>query len=137
MARYAYVRGFLDCDFDDVAAIRIAVEAFRGRHDDFVLRPEVVDLYLTGWHFPDGPMNWISHVFYGGSVSLPGVDLVRAQVELLAREFEVEGRFFVDHEEGEREEWLVADGEVRMITSPEGDGESGEDPPGADAKAGL
>lgn len=114
MGRYFNVRGFLDCDYDDLSAIRDVVEHYRTEGARFHLTDEAAALYLDGWLYQQREINWIAHVFFGASMRSGGVDLVLDLLERLAESVpDLEGTFFVDDDEGgPTRRWDVADGRV-------------------------
>jgi hypothetical protein len=119
MATYFDVRGFLDCDFEQVSSIGAAVEE-AGRVDPVVygLTEDAVQLYSHGWHYQDRRINWSAHVFFGASMRSGGVDFILDTLRAVAeRHPQVTGRFFIDDQEGgESAVWLVRNGEV--LTDP-------------------
>ncbi|MEU3564977.1 hypothetical protein [Kitasatospora sp. NPDC006786] len=117
MSRFFNVRGFIDCDYGDLKAIRGIVESYEGRAAEFGLDGEVVHLYLSGWMYQVREINWISHAFFGASMRAGGVNLLLDQLSCIARSSaEIEGVFFVDDDEGcESREWNISDGCVEVI----------------------
>lgn len=101
LGRYFNVRGFLDCDEREIDQIRRIVDSYRSRGDDFFLKSEVLDGYLSGWVYGPVGVNWTSYAFFGCSMRAGGVDLVHAILRHIARELtEVEGTFHIDDDEG-------------------------------------
>ncbi|MFC8510002.1 hypothetical protein ACFU3J_08200 [Streptomyces sp. NPDC057411] len=120
MARFFNVRGFLDCDYDDLPSIREIIDGYRTEGHRFHLSDSAVALYLDGWLFQKREINWIAHAFFGASMKAGGVDLVYDQLENIARLIpEVSGVFFVDDEEnGPTLRWDVAQSEVVKRHTP-------------------
>ncbi len=56
MGMYASVRGWLEADRRQRAAVEAVIEDAR------------TDLYSGGWAFPERPFNWALYVFYGGDI---------------------------------------------------------------------
>ncbi|MER6200999.1 hypothetical protein ABT234_26980 [Streptomyces sp. NPDC001586] len=113
MSRYFNVRGFLDCEYTDLAAIQAVVAQDRARGTRFHLSEEAVSLYLDGWVYQKREINWIAHAFFGASVKSEGVDLILDQLVRLAEIPELEGVFFVDDDEGGPSfQWDVSNGRV-------------------------
>lgn len=107
MGIYVSVRGWLECDEKQLAAIREVIAA----HD--------AGFYSGGWGFPAKPFNWISYVFYGGDIRHLSVDWFLAQLAAIARipasdedNDRVCGLFFASHEQDGLSEWQVRDGQV-------------------------
>ncbi len=117
VSRFFNVRGFIDCDYGDLKAIRDIVESYEGRAAEFGLDGEAVHLYLSGWLYQVREINWISHAFFGASMRMGGVDLLLDQLSCIARSStEIEGVFFVDDDEGgESCQWNILDGRVEVI----------------------
>jgi len=72
MGMYASVRGWVQADHRQRAAIEAIIEAAHR------------DLYSGGWAFPQRPFNWALYVFYGGDVREPELSWLRGQVESIA-----------------------------------------------------
>ncbi|MGW6709700.1 hypothetical protein ACWGDE_33100 [Streptomyces sp. NPDC054956] len=116
MSRYFNVRGFLDCDYDDLATIQAVVTQDRAKGAQFFLSEEIVALYLDGWVYQKRVINWITHAFFGASMRSGGVDLIFDQLVRLAGLIpELEGAFTVDDDEGgPSRQWDVANGRVAI-----------------------
>ena len=116
MGKYFNVRGFVDCTYADLDAIRSIVAEYRGSGERFDISDESVDLYLAGWLYQEREINWIAHAFFGASMRSGGVDLVLDQLRRIAESIpEVEGVFFVDDDEGgPSRRWEVANGNVAV-----------------------
>ncbi|MFD8608352.1 MULTISPECIES: hypothetical protein [unclassified Streptomyces] len=56
MAVYVSVRGWLECDHSQLAAVKE------------IIASDTDDHCSGGWGFPVQPFNWTSYVFYGGDV---------------------------------------------------------------------
>ncbi|WP_367129344.1 hypothetical protein [Saccharothrix sp. HUAS TT1] len=114
MSRYANIRGFLDCDWEDFAVIRKIVAEVAAQHRDRVFSEEVLADYCSGWVFQPKVVNWVAHAFYGGSVKLVNEDLLLDQLRGIAAALpEIEGVFYVDDDEGEKRLlWTVHNGTV-------------------------
>jgi len=115
MAKYFNVRGFLDCDYSDLAMIREVVAQYRGAGSRFHLSDEAVALYLEGWLYQEKEINWIAHAFFGASMKSGGADLLLDQLKRIAEVIPAEGVFFVDDDEGgPSQRWDVANGRVSI-----------------------
>ncbi|GAB3914046.1 hypothetical protein GCM10029964_124670 [Kibdelosporangium lantanae] len=109
MGTYVSIRGWLECDRDQLAAVKEIISA----HDYY---------YSRGWGFPSGLVNSDGFVFYGGSIRESGVDWflgqLREMAALPATDSDndlVQGLFLASHEVNGMSEWLVRDGRV-LIT---------------------
>ncbi|MET9108560.1 hypothetical protein [Streptomyces zhihengii] len=118
MARYENVRGYLDCDFEELDTIRGIVAGYGSRAVEFQLGKDVLDLYLSGWVYQPKEINWVAHAFFGASMRPEGSAMVLDVVSTIAERLpEVEGRFFVDDEEGSvSARWCIADGVVTVTS---------------------
>ncbi|MFI6964950.1 hypothetical protein [Streptomyces sp. NPDC050149] len=117
MSRFYDVRGHLGCEFGDLDKIRNIVDAYVDRGEEFGLSDRIAQLYSSGWLYQQREINWVAHAFFGASVKAGGVDLVRHQIENIARLVTgIEGIFFVDDDEGERSEcWKVTGGRLEVF----------------------
>jgi hypothetical protein len=111
VAVYVSIRGWLECDEEQVAAIQDIVSTGDG------------GLYSGGWSFPREPFNWIRYVFFGGDVrqeAIPGflghlVEIARIPASDSDNDL-VLGLFLASHEVDGMEEWQIRDGQV--LVSP-------------------
>jgi hypothetical protein len=114
MGMYASVRGWLEADLKQRAAVEEVIEAAR------------VDLYSDGWAFPERPFNSSLYVFYGGSIREAALPWLRGQVERMAILTPVDddgdmpvGLFVISDERATVSVWEVRDGIVRDRPAPE------------------
>lgn len=115
MGHFYNVRGFLDCDDDEQRDIYSLIKQLKESiPPDIMIDSDAASLYRKGWCFREATINWVNHVFYGGSLRANGKVLVFRDLTVIAQRFpEIEGKFFVEDDEGEFEEiWLVSDGNV-------------------------
>lgn len=114
MAKYYDARGYISCDFDQIREIRAFVEAYGYDAEEWRREKSRLNLYKAGWLYQAERINWVGHVFYGASVQMDGVDLLRGCLRELAAQFpDVEGVFVVDDEEAEFHESIkLTNGEV-------------------------
>ncbi|MFB7182498.1 hypothetical protein ACFCYI_32895 [Streptomyces sp. NPDC056257] len=108
---YVSVRGWLECDERQLAA----VEAIISSHQD--------DHYSHGWGTPRRHVNWTHYVFYGADIRQSAVDWLVEQIREIARipasdddGDRVRGLFLAGHETGGTAEWQVREG--RLLISP-------------------
>ncbi|MDT0566209.1 hypothetical protein RM704_01710 [Streptomyces sp. DSM 3412] len=111
MGSYVSVRGWLECDETQLAAVQQII----ARHDD--------NHYTHGWGTPRQHVNWTHYVFYGADIRESALDWfadqVRAMARLPASDADgdlVQGLFLVGHEVEGATEWQVRDG--RLFTAP-------------------
>lgn len=105
MGAYISVRGWLQCDEQQLAAIQGVIAA----HDD------------GGWGTPRRHVNWIHYVFYGADIRASAAEWLLAQLREIAAipasdsdGDRVTGLFFASHEETGMSEWQVRDGQVHL-----------------------
>lgn len=110
---YASVRGWLEADHKQRAAIGAVIESARR------------DLYSGGWAFPERPFNWTLYVFYGGGIKELDLPWLREQVESMAALPPVDdddrpvGLFVISDERASVSVWEIRDGIVRQRPAPE------------------
>jgi len=114
MGMYASVRGWLQADHKQRAAVEAVIEAERR------------DLYSGGWAFPERPFNASLYVFYGGDIRETELPWLRGQVESLASLIPVDddgdmpvGLFVISDERATVSVWEIRDGMVRDRSAPE------------------
>ncbi|MGH3389800.1 MAG: hypothetical protein ACRDOO_13090 [Actinomadura sp.] len=114
MSIYVKVRGWLECDKKQLAAIQALISS----HDD--------DHYSSGWGTPRKHINWTYFVFYGADIQAQNLNWLLAQLRDIARippsdedNDRVQGLFLASHEVDGMSEWQIRDGQV--LTTP-GDG---------------
>ncbi|MFF9819740.1 hypothetical protein [Streptomyces sp. NPDC014006] len=113
------VRGWLQCDDEQLAQIKEIVEA-----DD----PQRT--YSGGWAFPARQYNHVRWAFYGGDIRAVSLDWFQERVRRIARipashqddEFDARprGLFLVSHDVQGMSEWRVYNGGL-VIGLPDGD----------------
>lgn len=109
MGIYVSVRGWLECDMKQLAAIQ---EIISSRDDGF---------YTDGWGIPRAPVNGAFYVFYGGAIRQQSVDWLLDQLRDIARipasdtdNDLVQGLFLASHEVEGMSEWQVREGQVHI-----------------------
>ncbi|RFS80973.1 hypothetical protein D0T12_34445 [Actinomadura spongiicola] len=114
MGIYVGVRGWLQCDERQLAAIRTIIAA----HDD--------GHYSNGWGWPRQHINWTHYVFFGADIREWAVDALLTQVEEIAQlpasdedGDRVTGLFFATHESDGMTEWQIREGQV-FVTPGDG-----------------
>ncbi|MET7732971.1 hypothetical protein ABZT02_16600 [Streptomyces sp. NPDC005402] len=113
MGIYVSVRGWLECDEQQLAAAQEIISSHEDGH------------YSKGWGTPRQHVNWTYYVFYGADIRESGLDWlvhqVREMASIPANEDgdRVRGLFLASHEIHGTTEWQVREG--RLFISP-GDG---------------
>ena len=114
MGIYVSVRGWLECDERQLAAIRTVIDADDDGH------------YSGGWGAPRQHINWTHYVFYGAEMRESALDEFREQVQEIARipasnadGDRVTGLFFASREIHGMTEWHVRDGQVFITPGDE------------------
>ena len=114
MASYSLVRGWIECSFEEVFAIKEIVSAHWKIADDYQIEADSASLYHQGWFFPVAPFNWVSLVFYGGNVGNLAVPFLKDCMSKIAGSgLDVNGLFHVDDEDGSSTKaWLIREGKL-------------------------
>ena len=109
MDAYMSVRGWLECDERQLAAIQEIITA----HDD--------GHYSLGWGTPRQHVNWTHCVFFGADIRESAVEWLLEQVREIAAipasdsdGDRVTGLFFASHEITNMNEWQIRDGQVSI-----------------------
>lgn len=112
VGQFSLIRGWLECDFDDVEKIRISVGKHWESFDAYGLTEDQATLYKTGWVFPAAPMNYVALIFYGGHVRHDFTDFFKDCFEKISKmDMEVCGAFFFDDDEEEQSRaWILNEG---------------------------
>ncbi|RPE27899.1 hypothetical protein [Kitasatospora cineracea] len=107
MSVFVSVRGWLECDDEQLAQIKGIIAAEPDRH------------YIEGWTFPGVQYNWGNWVFFGACMREQYVGWLLDQLRLVARlpasdedNDRVIGLFLARHEVEGQSEWQVRDGDV-------------------------
>lgn len=107
MSIYVKVRGWLECDEKQLAAIQALISS----HDD--------DHYSGGWGTPRRHLNWTYFVFYGADIQAQDLGWLLDQLRDIAQipasdedGVQVQGLFFASHEIDGMSEWQIRDFQV-------------------------
>ncbi|MET8581775.1 hypothetical protein ABZX39_12890 [Streptomyces collinus] len=107
MGVFVSVRGWLECDEQQLAAVRQVI----ADHSD--------GFYSSGWGFPARHFNWTYYAFYGGDVRESAVDWFMEQLRSMAAipasdedGDRVRGFFVASSEVAPQVEWHVRGGSV-------------------------
>ncbi|MER7722621.1 hypothetical protein [Streptomyces sp. NPDC096323] len=107
MGVYVSIRGWLECDETQLAAVRQIISSHEDGH------------YANGWGFPRRHVNWTHYLFYGADIREQALDWFAGQIREIARIPPsdedgdlVRGLFLVGHEVDGAAEWQVRDGQL-------------------------
>lgn len=107
MGIYVSVRGWLECDHEQLTAIQAIISSRDDNH------------YTGGWGLPRQQFNWTCYVFYGGDLREQAVDWLLDQLRDIAQipatdedGDRVQGLFLASHEVDGTSEWQLRDGQV-------------------------
>ncbi|MFE3037834.1 hypothetical protein ACFXKY_40035 [Streptomyces canus] len=108
MGVFVRIRGWLECDDQQLAQVKEIVQA-----DD------AGQTYSGGWAFPPRQYNFVNWVFYGAEMRAQSVGWFLDRLRNVARipasdedDDRITGLFFVSHEVDGMSEWQVRDGTV-------------------------
>jgi len=105
MGRYISIRGWLACSHEQVPWIKETIQ------NKTTAEGSEIHHYLDGWHFPAKPINWTAYVFFGADVRRTTKDAFAELIrDLVERNSEIEGVFYLDDEEGAALLWRIQDG---------------------------
>jgi hypothetical protein len=100
MASHTLIRGWIDCQFEDVEKIKKIILSHWQNSDEYCIETISAKLYLKGWHFPTAPINWISVISYGGHVKNIAVRFLYDSISTIAEsKLNVRGLFHLEDEE--------------------------------------
>jgi hypothetical protein len=68
MGKYVSVRGWLECDEHTVNEVKKIRDDFTASSNEGLLIEDKLELYQSGWTFPERQINWTAYVFYGADV---------------------------------------------------------------------
>ncbi|MFM9441499.1 hypothetical protein [Streptomyces acidiscabies] len=113
MGVFVSVRGWLECDDRQLAAV----------HD--IVRAADEGFYRGGWSFP-APINWTRYAFFGADLRAGEtpwlLDQLRQIAELPASDADgdlVTGFFLATHEVEGASQWQIRDGDLHSTPAPE------------------
>lgn len=116
MGKYVSVTGSILCSEEQARVSKSYMERLKVQDLGIEISQEQFELYMTGWFFPMNRMNWMSYIFYGGSIRESKVEFIKLVLCNLVREIrekcseddrEVEGYFWLVSEEGEKIFWRI------------------------------
>ncbi|WP_251096401.1 hypothetical protein [Streptomyces sp. Caat 7-52] len=110
MGVYVSVRGWLECDKTQLAAVQEVISTHADEH------------YSNGWSTPRQQVNWTHYIFYGADIRESALDWFTNQITEIARipasdgdGDRIRGLFLASHEVDGTTEWQVRDG--RLVIS--------------------
>ncbi|MDO0929697.1 hypothetical protein QQY24_31715 [Streptomyces sp. TG1A-8] len=112
MAVYVSIRGWLECDREQLTQIKGIISKNAEGH------------YSGGWAFPGQPFNWTSYVFYGGDIQEGDTSWLHGQLEEISRisssdsSMGVQGLFIATSEVDGAVEWQIRDGGIHVLPIP-------------------
>lgn len=114
MANYVSVKGWLECEEDDVKLIKDLIKEYElSTNYDIIMDSDIRKLYNRGWHFQEEAINWTSYVFYGADIKNYCLNFIKDElVDIIKINNEMEGVFFIDAEDGDKIIWKILDGKL-------------------------
>ena len=113
MSTVATIRGWLECDDDQIAQIKQVVQNHIDEH------------YTSAWAFPPAKTtgSWINFAFFGVSADQAVTEWLEQQLQAIAAlqpkspDEYIRGIFFVSVEGQPRQEWHIANGALRKTAA--------------------
>ncbi|MBR7837394.1 hypothetical protein KDL01_29210 [Actinospica durhamensis] len=109
MGIYVSVRGWLECDERQLAAVQTIIAAYDDGH------------YSHGWGTPRQHLNWTHYVFFGADMRESALEWFLEQVREIAAVpasdadgDRITGVFFASHESTGMSEWQIRGGQVAI-----------------------
>ncbi|GED12592.1 hypothetical protein [Aneurinibacillus migulanus] len=114
MGKYVSIRGWFECEENDIGKIKEVCNYFSENHSENQLTHDKRKLYQSGWNFPEKVINWTAYVFYGADIREYHSDFIKKQVVAIAKvNPEITGYFLIDDHDGEKKVcWQVFDGNL-------------------------
>jgi hypothetical protein len=123
MGKYISISGSILCTEEQARVGKSYIEGLTVQDIGIEISQEQFELYMTGWFFPMNQMNWMSYIFYGGSIRESSTELIkivlqklirRIQEECTADDHNVEGYFWLISEEGNQVFWKIDSGVIEI-----------------------
>ncbi|MEN1988185.1 hypothetical protein [Paenibacillus hubeiensis] len=102
MGKYVSVRGWLECDEQTVHEVRKIRDDYTEKYNDTLLDKSKLEMYQSGWTFPETQINWTAYVFYGADIREYYLDFMRKQLSEMAAISDITGYFLIDDHDGEK-----------------------------------
>lgn len=114
MSRYVSIRGWLECDGEDIPGLKEIVNNYSKNWSKFGMTQEIRTLYQKGWRFPSDSINWTNYLFYGADLKSYFAEYIKDQLSTMATtNHEIEGVFYIDDEDREEKIiWKIDGGEL-------------------------
>ncbi len=82
MGHFTYIRGWVECDEDDVSAIKTVISNYVKKNEKYFMNKDLCELYNKGWRFPDEIINWTAYIFYGADVRSYNVNYIKIRLSI-------------------------------------------------------
>lgn len=114
MSNYISIKGWLECEYDDIKSIKSIISEYELNSSyDTLIDYDIRKLYNKGWHFQEEVINWTSYIFYGADIKKYCLKFIRDEITNIVKiNNEIEGRFFIDDEDGEEILWKIFKGNI-------------------------
>ena len=108
MSRFLLIRGWIECDFEQVEKIKNINDNFCLQSSKYILSDDLMRLYSKGWHYPEQPINWISIISLGLNMNVIALDYIKNMITNIIIKEMVDGYFSIDDDEdGLSLEWII------------------------------
>lgn len=115
MSKYISVSGSLVCTPEQALLIKEVLPLTINEASTYYLAREKANLYMRCWSFPEKTVNWLSYVFFGGSIQSTAIDYLQYQIISCSKELmvsqleekELDGCFYLIDEEDDRFMWEI------------------------------
>lgn len=98
MANYITIKGWLQCEYEQVETIRKNMQTCIKDCGLYAMNNEQVTCYSSAWVFPQKPLNWSAFIFFGADIKNYAVSFVKYQVESALINDEITGYFELEYE---------------------------------------
>ncbi len=100
MANYISIRGWLECDYEQVVKVREIIDSLNQDK-------EYKGTYDECWSFPSGGANWVAYIFFGCDVKLYRMDYFENILSHVCDSVnDIDGFFKIDGEEDD-DHWAI------------------------------
>ncbi|MBP1046276.1 hypothetical protein I6N96_08260 [Enterococcus sp. BWM-S5] len=107
MAKYLSLRGWIECDEQDLEEIKQKLIESQENIEKYPLDFEQAEYYSKGWRFPENNIGWSSYIFYGADIKNYALDYIIFQFENITDvNEEIIGYLFISDDEGEESKVL-------------------------------
>lgn len=113
MGKYVSVRGWLECDESTINEVKKIRDDFTANYNEGLLDEDKLELYQSGWTFPERQINWTAYVFYGADIREYHLDFMKKQLSEMANIEDITGYFLIDDHDGEYHLcWQISDNKI-------------------------